>query len=102
MWFEFGKAWFGKEQNLQLGKSLDNFSKGYVFGTKIEDSKGWVWSVNMKTMEVSPLIDSALQNKPMTVKELQHKVLHFVQVVWLSKKIWGGKKPGVEGGTLVK
>jgi hypothetical protein len=43
-----------------------------------------------------------LQNKPMTVKELQHKVLHFVQVVWLSKKIWGGKKPGVEGGTLVK
>jgi hypothetical protein len=41
----------------------------------------------MKIMEVSPLIDSALQNKPMTVKELQPKVLHFVQVVWLSKKI---------------
>jgi hypothetical protein len=38
-------------------------------------------------MEVSPLMDSALQNKPMTVKELQPKVLHFVQVVWLSKKI---------------
>lgn len=73
MWFEFGKAWFGKEQNLQLtgGKSLDNFSKGYIyiFGTKIEDSKEWVWSVNMKIMEVSPLIASALQNKPMTLKE---------------------------------
>jgi hypothetical protein len=40
----------------------------------------------MKIMEVSPLIDSALQNKPMTVKELQPKVLHFVQVVWCQRK----------------
>jgi hypothetical protein len=46
----------------------------------------------MKIMEVSPLIDLALQNKPMTVNELQPKVLHFVQVVLVVKENLRRKK----------